>query len=300
MTLVDATQADDLYARMGQTVEMSGGSCANSMAALASLGGRAGFIGRVRDDQFGKVFAHDCRGVGVTFENPPARTGAPTARCHVFVHPDGQRTMATYLGACVELAPQDVRADLVAGARVTLLEGYLYDRPLAKAACLEAARIAHANRRQVALSLSDPFCVDRWRNEFRDLIRAEVDILFANEAEVTSLYEVGAFDAALQAVRHDVELAVLTRGPKGSVVVRGDEVHVIDAATVAKVVDTTGAGDLYAAGFLRGLTGGLDLGACGRLGSLAAATVIQQMGPRAETPLAPLVGAASASHAAAS
>lgn len=293
MTLVDADQADALYGRMGQTVEMSGGSCANSMAALASLGGRAGFIGRVRDDQFGQVFAHDCRAVGVAFANAPATTGAPTARCQVFVHPDGQRTMATYLGACVELAPQDVRPDLVARASVVLLEGYLYDRPLAKAACREAARIAHGKGRQVALSLSDPFCVDRWREEFRSLIRNEVDILFANEAEVTSLYRVTGFDEALQAVRHDVELAVLTRGAKGSVIVRGNEVHIVDAAPVRAVVDTTGAGDLYAAGFLRGLTAGLDLGACGRLGALAAATIIEQMGPRATASLAPLVARAA-------
>ena len=289
MTLVDAVQAEALYERMGQTVEMSGGSCANSMAALASLGGRAGFIGRVRDDQFGQVFAHDCRAVGVTFENAPATTGAPTARCHVFVHPDGQRTMATYLGACVELGPSDVPANLVEAARITFLEGYLYDRPLAKAACREAARRAHANGGKVALSLSDPFCVARWRDEFRTLVHDQIDVLFANEGEITSLYEVDDFDAALQAVRHQVEIAVLTRGAKGSVVLRGDEIHVIDAAPVARIVDTTGAGDMFAAGFLRGLTAGFDLGACGRLGSLAAATIIQQLGPRAETPLAPLV-----------
>ncbi|MFW5678764.1 MAG: adenosine kinase [Pseudomonadota bacterium] len=296
MTLVDLDRSDELYGRMGQAIEMSGGSCANSMAALAAMGGRAGFVGRVRNDQFGKVFAHDCRAVGVTFANPPVADGAPTARCLVFVHPDSQRTMATYLGACVELGPQDLQPDLIAGAAVTLLEGYLYDRVPAKAACLEAARIAHAKGRKVALSLSDPFCVDRWRPEFRGLIASQVDILFANEAEITSLYEVETFDEALQAVRGTVEIAALTRGPKGSVLIAGEEVHVVDAASVPEVVDTTGAGDLYAAGLLRGLTAGMDLAAAGRLAALAAGRIIQQYGPRSETPLAPLVERARDPH----
>ncbi|MEO1089589.1 MAG: adenosine kinase [Pseudomonadota bacterium] len=289
MTLVDAERSDALYALMGQGVEMSGGSCANSMAAVAAMGGRAGYVGRVRDDQFGQVFAHDCRAVGVTFTNPPAAGGAPTARCLVFVHPDGQRTMATHLGACVELSPDDLPPGLIESAAATLLEGYLWDKPAAKAACLAAAERAHAHGRKVALTLSDPFCVDRWRAEFRPLIADHVDVLFANEAEITSLYEVDDFDAALQIVRRSVDVAALTRGAKGAVIVGGDEVHVIDAAPVDKVVDTTGAGDLFAAGFLRGLTGGLDLAASGRLGAFAAAQIIQQYGPRAEEPLFPLV-----------
>ena len=288
MTLVDAERSDALYALMGQAFEMSGGSCANSVTAIAAMGGRVGYVGRVRNDQFGQVFAHDCQAVGVTFANPPAEHGAPTARCLVFVHPDGQRTMATYLGACVELGPSDLPAHLIEGANVTLLEGYLWDKAPAKAACLEAAERAHRHGRKVALTLSDPFCVDRWRREFRTLIADHVDVLFANEAEIISLYEVEDFDAALQTVRRSVDVAALTRGPRGAVIVGGDEVHVIDAAPVDDVVDTTGAGDLFAAGFLRGLTGGLDLGACGRLGALAAGAIIQQYGPRAERALSPL------------
>jgi len=297
MTLVDADQSDAIYGRMGQGIEMSGGSCANSTAAIAALGGRAGYIGRVRDDQFGKVFAHDCKAIGVSFTNAPATAGAPTARCLVLVHPDAQRTMATYLGACTELGPADLDRDMIAGAGITLLEGYLWDKPDAKAACLQAADIAHAAGRRIALSLSDPFCVDRWRAEFRELIHGHVDVLFANEAEITSLYEVDSFDAALQHVRGAVEIAALTRGPKGAVILKGDEVHVIDAARIERLVDTTGAGDLFAAGFLHGLAQGMDMAQCGRLGVLAAGTIIQQYGPRAERSLAPLVAQARDAHA---
>lgn len=289
MTLVDEERIEALYRRMGPAREVSGGSCANTIAAFAALGGRAAFIGRVKDDAMGRVFAHDIRNAGVLFRSRPASDGPATARCLVFVTPDAQRTMQTYLGACVELGPDDVDEELVAAAAVTYLEGYLWDRPEAKAACRKAAAIAHAHGRQVALSLSDPFCVARWREEFRELIAREVDILFANEAEIMALYEAASFDDALQQVRRQVACAALTRGPKGSVVVRGDEVHVIDAAPVHRLVDTTGAGDLYAAGFLRGLSLGLDLGACGRLGSLCAAEIIQQFGARAERPLAPLL-----------
>ncbi|MCS7267080.1 MAG: adenosine kinase [Geminicoccaceae bacterium] len=289
MTLVDEERIEALYRRMGPAREVSGGSCANTVAALAGLGGRAAFIGRVKDDEMGKVFAHDIRNAGVLFRSRPASDGPATARCLVFVTPDAQRTMQTYLGACVELGPQDVEEELVAAAAITYLEGYLWDRPEAKAACRKAAAIAHAHGRQVALTLSDPFCVRRWREEFRALVEREVDILFANEAEITALYETTSFDEALQQVRREVPFAALTRGAKGSVVVRGEEVHVIDAAPVARLIDTTGAGDLYAAGFLRALTLGLDLGACGRLGSLCAAEIIQQFGARAERPLGPLL-----------
>ncbi len=293
MTLVDATQSDALYAKLGPSVEMSGGSCANSMAALAALGGRAGYIGRVRDDQFGAVFAHDCRASGVVFNNAPATSGSPTARCLVFVHPDAQRTMATYLGACTELGPADLDTALIESARITLLEGYLWDKPDAKAACLKAATHAHRVGRQVALSLSDPFCVDRWRAEFRELVDGHVDLVFANEAEVTSLYEAADFDEALQAIRGKVEVAALTRGPKGCVVLAGDEVHVVDAAEIGRLVDTTGAGDLFAAGFLYGLANGLDVHVSARLGSLSAGLIIQQFGPRAERPLVPLIAQAT-------
>jgi sugar/nucleoside kinase (ribokinase family) len=242
----------------------------------------------VRDDQLGAVFAHDMRAAGVDFRTPPSPTGPATARCLIFVTPDAQRTMQTYLGACVELSPEDVDEDLVAKAGITYLEGYLWDRPGAKAACRKAADICHRHGGRLALTLSDPFCVDRWRDEFLELIRSEVDILFANEAEVTSLYQVDSFDAALDHARSDVGTAALTRGPKGSIVLSGDALHIIDPVPPARLVDTTGAGDLYAAGFLRGLTAGLGLAAAGYLASAAAAQIIAQYGPRAEEPLLPL------------
>ena len=289
MTLIDENRSAFLYRRLGPAREVSGGSCANTIAAVASLGARGAFIGRVRDDQLGQVFSHDIRAAGVTFRNPPSPTGPATATSMIFVTPDGQRTMNTYLGACVELGPDDVDPELVAGAAVTYLEGYLWDRPEAKAACRRAADICNQARKQLALTLSDGFCVDRWRAEFRELIDSRVDILFANEAEITSLYEVADFDQALQEVRRHVHFAALTRGPKGSVVLRGEELHVIDAAPPARVLDTTGAGDLYAAGFLRGHTMGLDLAACGRLGSACAAAIIAQYGARPERPLLPLL-----------
>jgi sugar/nucleoside kinase (ribokinase family) len=288
MTLIDEARSEELYARMGPGREVSGGSCGNSIAAIAAMGGSAAFIGRVKNDQLGRIFAHDIRASGVAFASEPATGGPATARCLVFVTPDAQRTMQTYLGACVDLGPEDVDEALVASAEVTYFEGYLYDKPAAKAACRKAAEICHENGRLLALTMSDPFCVDRWRGEFRDLVKNEVDILFANEAEIMSLYEVDEFDRALQAVRQDVGFAALTRGPKGSVVVKGQEVHVIDAVPPARVLDTTGAGDLYAAGFLRGLTAGLDLAACGHLGSAAAAAIIGQYGARSVDPLLPL------------
>jgi sugar/nucleoside kinase (ribokinase family) len=288
MTLVDEDRMEALYRRLGPAREMSGGSCANTMAAVAALGGSAAYVGRVRDDQLGEVFAHDMRAAGVTFRTRPSPSGPATARCLIFVTPDAQRTMQTYLGACVELGPEDVDEDLVARSSVTYLEGYLWDRPNAKAACRKAADICRKSGGKLALTLSDPFCVDRWRGEFRELVEAEVDILFANEAEITSLYEVDDFEAALGRVRGQVEVVALTRGATGSVVVRGDELHRIEAVPPARLLDTTGAGDLYAAGFLRGLTAGLDLAACGRLASAAAARIIAQYGPRAEEPLLPL------------
>ena len=289
MTLIDEERSEFLYRRLGPAREMSGGSCANTIAAVASLGGRAAFIGRVRDDQLGGVFGHDIRAAGVTFRNPPSPDGPSTATSMIFVTADGQRTMNTYLGACVELGPDDVDPELVAGAAITYLEGYLWDRPEAKAACRKAAAVCHDAGKQLALTLSDGFCVDRWRDEFRELIEGQVDILFANEGEITSLYEAASFDAALQEVRRHVHFAALTRGAKGSVVLRGEEVHVIDAVPPERVLDTTGAGDLYAAGFLRGLTLGLDLADCGRLGSACAASIIAQFGARPERPLLPLV-----------
>ena len=289
MTLVDAADADRLYGRTGPAVESSGGSAANTIAGLASLGGRGAYVGKVRDDDLGRIFAHDLRALGVRFDTAPAAAGPGTARCLVLVSPDAQRTMATYLGACVGLGPDDVDEDLVAAAKVTYLEGYLWDPPGAKQAFRKAIAAARAAGRRVALSLSDAFCVERWRDEFLDLLDGSVDILFANETEIVSLFEASDFDAALQKARGRVPLAALTRSAKGSVVLAGDEVHIVDAAPVSRVVDTTGAGDLYAAGFLFGLTRDLPPATCARLGGIAAAEVISHVGARPETALSGLV-----------
>jgi sugar/nucleoside kinase (ribokinase family) len=292
MTLVDQARMAELYAGIGPAVEMSGGSCANTMAALASLGARAGYDGKVQRDQLGEVFGHDISAVGVAFETAPLDGGPPTARCLVLVTPDAQRTMATYLGACVELGPDDVDEARVAAARIVYLEGYLWDRPDAKAACLKAAEVAHRHGLQVALTLSDPFCVDRWRGEFADLIGRHVDILIANEVEICSLYGANQFDEVIGVVRDQVRIAALTRGADGSVIVAGDRVHATPAAPIAELVDTTGAGDLYAAGLLYGLTHDLPLPTCGRLASLAAAHILGHYGARAAGSLKPLVAAA--------
>ncbi len=289
MTLIDAPRADELYALMGPAIEVSGGSVANSLAGLVSLGGSGAFIGKVRDDQLGEIFRHDIRAAGVTFETPSTKDGAPTARSLIFITSDAQRTMATMLGACVELGPEDVDEARIAAAKVTYLEGYLWDKPRAKEAFVKAARVAHEAGRQVALSLSDPFCVERHREEFQDLVEGHVDILFANEVEICSLYQVETFDGALQAVRGKCAVAALTRSEKGSVVLGDSEVHVVDAGPVREVVDTTGAGDLYAGGFLAGFTRGRGLYDCGHLGAIAAAEVISHYGARPETALAELV-----------
>jgi sugar/nucleoside kinase (ribokinase family) len=292
MTLVDAARAEELYRAMGPAVEVSGGSAANTIAGLASLGGRGAFVGKVSDDQLGRIFRHDIQAAGVAFETPPCNAGgAPTARCLIFVTPEGQRTMQTHLGACVELGPEDIDPALVARAKVTYLEGYLWDPPRAKEAFRKAAAIAHEAGRKVALSLSDPFCVGRHRAEFRELVREHIDILFANEVELCALWEVEDFDAALQATRGQCAVAALTRSEKGSVVLTDGEFHIVDAAPVDRVVDTTGAGDLYAAGFLFGYTNGRDLYDCGRIGSLAAAEVISHIGARPERPLKELLPA---------
>ncbi|MGI9418001.1 MAG: adenosine kinase [Geminicoccaceae bacterium] len=294
MTLVDEARITDLYAAMGPAIEVSGGSAANTMAALAGLGADAAYIGKVRNDQLGEVFRHDIRAVGVAFETQPLTSGPATARCLVFVTPDAQRTMATYLGACVELGPDDVDAAVIEAAKVTYMEGYLWDRPKAKEAFLKAARVAHEAGRQVALSLSDPFCVDRWRDEFLDLIDGHVDVVIANEAEITSLYQTDDFERAADEVAKHCRLAALTRGAQGSVIVTPEARHVIEAASVEKVVDTTGAGDLYAAGLLYGLTHDMPLPAAGRLAGLTAAEVLTRYGARIEHPLTTLVERAAA------
>jgi sugar/nucleoside kinase (ribokinase family) len=285
MTLVDGARADALYRATGSGVEMSGGSCGNTMAGIASFGGKGAYVGKVRDDQLGDVFAHDMRAIGVKFDTAPLTKGPSTARCLILVTPDAQRTMNTYLGACVELGPEDLDPDLIAAAQVTYLEGYLFDPPRAKEAFRRAAKTAHDAGRKVSLSLSDPFCVDRYRDEFRELVANHVDILFANEAEICSLYQVNDFEQAVNQVRGKTEIAALTRSELGSVIVTRDREHRIPIYPPERVIDSTGAGDLYAAGFLYGLTNGKDLTSCGKLGSLAAAEVISHYGARPETPL---------------
>ncbi len=288
MQLIDENQAAELYSEMGPGVEISGGSAANTIAGLASFGASGAFIGKVRDDQLGDVFAHDIRSIGVDFTTKAAAEGASTARCLVLVTPDGERTLNTFLGASTGLGPDDVSEDQVASAKITYLEGYLWDPPEAKEAFLKAARAARSAGRDVALTLSDPFCVERHRDEFLELVRNEVNIVFANEAEIKSLYQVETFDEALQAAKQDCGLVALTRSAAGCVIADGDDVHVVEAVKVDRVVDTTGAGDLFAAGFLFGLTSGRSLVDCGRLGSLAASEVISHVGARPETNLAEL------------
>ena len=285
MTLIDAAAADRVYAAMPPGQESSGGSAANTCAVAAGMGARVAYLGRVADDQLGKVFRHDIGAAGVHYPTPPLAGGAPTARCLILVTPDGQRTMNTFLGACVSFGEEDVDEALVADAAVAYLEGYLFDPPAAQAAFRRAAAAAHAAGRQVALSLSDAFCVDRHRAAFRELVAGHVDILFANEAEICALYERNEFAAAAAHARQDVALACLTRSEQGSLVLSGG-VTVEVAAVPTKVVDTTGAGDAYAAGFLVGLTAGRPLDQCGRLGSIAAAEVIGHFGARPQRDLA--------------
>ena len=294
MTLIDTARAEQLYAEMGPAVEISGGSAANTLVGVTSLGGTAAFVGRVADDQLGAVFGHDIRAAGVEFAAKPASDGEPSGRCLIVVTPDAQRTMNTFLGASAQRGPADVDHELVARGQILYLEGYLWDEPDAKAAYRLAARTAHDAGNRVAFTLSDAFCVERHRAEFLALVESEVDVLFANEAEITSLYEVERFDDALQRVQHHCEIAALTRSEKGAVIVTRDEVHVVDAHPVPRVVDTTGAGDQFAAGFLYGLTHGYHFGTAARLGALAAAEVIGHMGARPEVALATLAAPALA------
>ncbi|WP_394888733.1 adenosine kinase [Mesorhizobium sp. AaZ16] len=281
MNLIDMDRAGLLYSRMGPAIEASGGSAGNTAAGVASFGGRAAFFGKVSQDALGDIYYHDIRAQGVSFDTQPLNGKPPTARSMIFVTPDGERSMNTYLGACVELGPEDVEADKARGAKVTYFEGYLWDPPRAKEAIRLTASHAHAAGREVSMTLSDPFCVDRYRGEFLDLMRSgTVDIVFANSHEIRSLYQTASFEAALAAIRKDCKIAAVTRSEEGSVIVRGDETFLIDAIGIEELVDTTGAGDLYAAGFLHGYTTGRSLKECGDLGSLAAGLVIQQIGPR--------------------
>ena len=289
MNLIDETRAEMLYGEMGPGREMSGGSAGNTAAGIASLGGACGFIGKVHNDELGEVFTHDMRAAGVEFSTAHLVGGPATARCLVLVTPDAERTMNTYLGACVELGPDDIDEDQIARAQVTYMEGYLWDPPLAKDAFRRAIEVAHGAGRKTALTLSDSFCVDRYRQEFLQLLEGDIDILFANEDELKSLYQVDSFDDALQRVQGHCEIAALTRSEKGSVIVRGNEIHVIDASPVDRVVDTTGAGDQFAAGFLYGYTHGYELAQCAHIGSIAAAEVISHVGPRPLVKLSELV-----------
>ena len=281
MTLIDEARAEKIYQAMGPAVESSGGSAANTIVGVASFGGRAAFVGKVKDDELGRAFAHDIRAARVAFESKPAGDGPATARCYIMVTPDGERTMNTYLGAAQELTPADIDEDKIASAALTYLEGYLWDPPRAKEAFVKAAAVAHKAGRRVALTLSDSFCVDRYRAEFLSLIRkGTVDIIFSNEHELHSLYETADFDSAVKALRADAKLAIVTRSEKGCVVVTRKEVEAVQAMPIDSVVDVTGAGDLFAAGFLTGLARGKDHRTAARLGALAAAEVIQHIGAR--------------------
>lgn len=298
MQLIGAEEAERLYAAMGPGVESSGGSAANTCAAAAALGAKVGFLGKVADDQLGQVFRHDITAAGVHFPTAPLAGGAPTARCLILVTPDGQRTMNTYLGACVSFGPEDLDAEAIRAAQITYLEGYLFDPPRAQEAFREAARIAHDAGRRIAITLSDPFCVERHRDAFLAFIREEADILFANEHEILSLYQTEDFVEAVNAVRGDVGFAALTRSERGSVIFAGSGSFAIRAVP-ARVVDTTGAGDAYAAGVLTGLARGLPVAECGRWGAVAAAEAISHFGARPQADLKALVSMRPAGVAAA-
>ena len=288
MNLIEADRADLLTDASVNALETSGGSGANTIAGIASFGGSAAYIGKVADDRLGEVFKSDMAKVGVPFETVPLVGGAATARSIIFVTPDGKRSMNTYLGASVEFSPADVDRTTVEAGGILYLEGYLFDKEAAKAAFVHAAEIAHAAGRKVSLTLSDSFCVDRHRDSFRQLIRTQVDILFANEEELLSLYETRNFDEAISLLRTETGLAAVTRGEKGSVVIGDGDPIAVPAEPVSQVVDTTGAGDQYAAGFLFGVARGLPLATCAHLGHIAAAEVISHYGPRPEVPLATL------------
>ena len=289
MALVETERAVELYRALGSAVEMSGGSAANTMCGVASFGGRAAYIGKVSDDELGEVFGHDLLAVGVAFRPGAPSPVTPTGRCIIVVTPDAQRTMNTYLGVSSLLAASDIDEEAIADGEVLYMEGYLFDRDDAKAAFRRAAEVAHQHGRRVSLTLSDSFCVDRHRADFRLLVRDQVDVLFGNEAELLSLYELGDLDAAIAAARRDCDLVAVTCGAAGSIVVTPDDVVPVPAERVDRVLDTTGAGDLFAAGFLYGLTTGEPLAECARLGSIAAAEVISHVGPRPLVELRTLV-----------
>ena len=289
MRLVETDESERLYGLMGTSVQTSGGSAGNTTAGVASFGGRAAFIGKVADDALGEVYRADMHRLGIHFDTPPLAGGDPTARSMILITPDGERTMNTYLGAAQLLSPPDIDAETVGAARVTYLEGYLWDRPLAKDAFRKAARDAHAAGRQVSLTLSDSFCVDRFRDEFLGLMRdGSVDIIFANVSELHALYQTADFDTAIAALQRDCRLAAVTRGGEGASIVSPAGIEIVPVPEVERIIDTTGAGDLYAAGFLFGLARGMPLATCGTLGHIAAGEVISHIGPRPHVPLVDL------------
>ena len=289
MTLVNEERALELYRKMGPSTECSGGSVANSLAGLASLGARTAFIGKVKNDQLGSIFIHDLHAVGVHFSTTPTEEGPATASCLVYVTPDAQRTMATYIGACSQVTEADIDEQIIAHSSIVYIEGYLWDTESAKAAIRKAITIAHQAERKIAFTLSDTFCVDRHRDEFLELIKNDIDILFANEAELKSLYQTQDIDEALKRLQGACSIAAVTRSEKGSTVITADGAETVAAEPVARVIDTTGAGDLYAAGFLFGLTRGWDLRSCAGLANRCAGEIITQLGARCMRPLKELV-----------
>ena len=280
MTLIDEARAKELYAAMGPATEASGGSVANTMAGIASFGGRGGYIGIVANDQLGDIFTHDMQATNITFNTSPYIGGAETARCYIFITPDGERSMNTFLGACTELSVEHVDSILIGNSKVTYMEGYLFDKDPAKAAFYKAADIAHEAGREVALGLSDSFCVKRHRDDFRDLVENKIDILFANQPELCELYEIDDVDEAFDETAKHCKIVVSTRGKKGALISLNGEKTVVANAPVEQVIDLTGAGDQFAAGFLYGYTHGMDMATCGRLAAQAAAEVISHVGPR--------------------
>jgi len=286
MNLIDMERAEQLYGDMGPAIETSGGSAGNTAAGIASLGGNVAYIGKVADDHLGSVFTHDIKAIGVTYNTSPLEGGETTARSMILVTPDGERSMNTYLGACVQLTTADMDEELIKQSKLIYFEGYLWDPQNAKDAIREAARIAHEHDRKMAMTLSDAFCVDRYRDEFLELMRSgTVDIVFANEGELKSLYQTSDLDTAIAAIREDCELAAITLSEEGSMVVTREKTVAVDAYPIDVLVDTTGAGDLYAAGFLYGLTNGYKMDDCARFGSMAASEVIQHIGPRPQESL---------------
>ncbi len=288
MALIDEARAESLYQASGPGQETSGGSAANTLVGIAELGGRAGFIGRVRNDQLGRIFSHDIQAVGARFETPAATQGASTARCLIYVTPDAERTMCTFLGASTQLEPEDLDLSMVRDTKVLYLEGYLWDSPAAKRAFIAAAEACKASGGQVALSLSDGFCVDRHRDSFLDLVNGHVDVLFANEVEIKALYQTEDFETALAQVTGCCSVTAITRGAEGSVVLSGDQRWTIGIESLGALVDTTGAGDLYAGGFLHAYTQGESLQRCGELGALCAGQIVTQLGARSQVPLSDL------------